>query len=175
MIGDAVRRSPTLKFQTCLPVLASRPTMFPSSSPVNTMPPAFETAPAHMLPIPVMGYSHTRAPVFGLMARRNTCPPSSVAPPPEKFFIGTGFCAELVYMPHCSSVITYSSPVPGLYVWLIQLVAPFTLGQTQLPSGVGSLPGTLIGRPLASTPLAQVMLSISLVARRNSPVTRSSK
>src|SRR5437016_1434229 len=174
MIGDAVSLSPTLKFQRCFPVLASTATMFPSSSPENTTPPALETAPAHMLPIPVIGYSHTRLPVFGSSARRNTWPPSSVAPPPEKFFIGTGFCAELVYMPHCSSVITYRSPVPGLYVWLIQLVAPFTLGQTQLPWGVGSFPGTTIGRPLASMPVAQVTLSISLVPRRNSPVTRSS-
>ena len=47
---------------------------------------------------------------------QETWPPSSVAPPPAKFFIGTGFCDELVYMPHCSSVMTYSSPVPGLYV-----------------------------------------------------------
>src|SRR5690349_24237045 len=174
MIGDAVSRSPTLKFQTCFPVLASSATKFPSSSPVNTMPPPFDTAPAHMLPIPVIGYSHTRSPVLGFSARNNTCPPCSVAPPPEKFFIGTGFCAELTYMPHCSRVMTYNSPVPGLYVWLIQLVAPLTLGQTQLPVGVGSFPGTTIGRPLASMPLAQVTLSISLVARRNSPVVRSS-
>src|SRR5690349_1537171 len=174
MIGDAVSLSPTLKFQRCFPVLASSPTTFPSSSPANTTPPAFETAPAHMLPIPVMGYSQARSPVFGSIARRRTWPPSSVAPPPAKFLFGTGFCDELVYMPHCSSVITYSSPVPGLYVWLIQLVAPFTLGQTQFPAGVGSVPGTLIGRPFASIPLAQVTLSMSLVARRNSPVARSS-
>src|SRR5947207_15284801 len=149
MIGDAVSLSPALKFQRCFPVLASSAKTLPSSSPANTTPPALETAPAHMLPIPVMGYSQTRSPVFGLSARKSTWPPSSVAPPPEKFFIGTGFCAELVYMPHCSSVMTYSSPVPGLYVSLIQLVAPFTLGHTQLPWGVGSLPRTTMGRPLA--------------------------
>src|SRR3954454_19407188 len=116
MIGDAVSLSPILKFQTCFPVLASSAKTFPSSSPENTTPPALETAPAHMLPMPVMGYSHARSPVFGLSARKNTCPPSSVAPPPEKFFIGTGFCDELVYMPHCSSLMTYNRPAPGLYV-----------------------------------------------------------
>ena len=46
--------------------------------------------------------------------------------------------------------------MPGLYVWLIQLVAPFTLGQTQLPWGVGSFPGTTMGRPLASMPVAHI-------------------
>ena len=55
----------------------------------------------------------------------------------------------------------------------IQFVAPFTLGQTHFPSGDGSIPGIKTGTPLSSIPLAQVTLSISFVARRNSPVFRS--
>src|SRR5256885_2374017 len=104
MMGGAEKLSPPVEIQRCFPGLASTATIFPSSSPENTTPPALETAPAHMLPIPVIGYSHTRLPVFGSKARRSTCPPSSVAPPPEKFFMGTGFCEELVYIPHWSSV-----------------------------------------------------------------------
>src|SRR5262245_66692347 len=106
MIGEAVSLSPALKFQRCFPVLASSAKTLPSSSPANTTLPALETAPAHMLPIPVMGYSHARSPVFGFSARKSTWPPSSVAQPPEKFFIGTGFCDELVYSHHFSNYMT---------------------------------------------------------------------
>jgi hypothetical protein len=45
------------------------------------------------------------------------------------------------------------------------LVAPFTLGQIQRPSALGSIFGSSMGRPLASMPLAQVTLSISGVAQ----------
>src|SRR5215471_14819187 len=113
-MGDAVRPSPMLNCHNAWPVLALSATRWPSSSPENTTPPAVETVPVHMRPYPVIGYSQARLPVFGSMARRITCPPSSVAPPPAKFFIGVGSLEELVNRPHCSKVRTYSRPVFGL-------------------------------------------------------------
>src|SRR3989442_8084940 len=140
-------------------------------------PPAVDTVPAHDSAGPVIGYSHLRSPVLGSKARRKNCPRSAgfgPAPPPEKFFFGSGSFDELVKMSHCSSVTTYSSPVAGLNDGDIQFVAPRTPGQARFPFGVGSLPGTRIGRPLASMPEAQSSFSTRRVALRYSPVTRSS-
>src|SRR5437867_11372993 len=75
--------------QRRLPVLASSATRWPSSPPVTTTPPAVDTVPDQMPPKPVIGYSHARLPVFGSLALRITCPPSSVAAPLGNFFIGT--------------------------------------------------------------------------------------
>src|SRR5205823_320116 len=169
--------SPVWKCHRCFPFRPSSATKCPSSSPKNTNPPAVDTVPAHESALPVMGYSHLRSPVFGSNARRKNCPTScglGPAPPPEKFPFGVGSLEELVYTSHCSRVTTYSRPMSGLKDGDIQLVAPCTPGQTRLPVGVGSLPGTRIGRPFASIPDAQSNFSTSRVAFRYSPVTRSS-
>ena len=92
------------------------------------------------------------------------------APPPAKFFFGSGRFAELVKMSHCSSVTTYNSLVSGLNDGDIQLVAPRTPGHTRLPVGVGSLPGIWIGLPFLSIPVAQSSLSTSFDEERYSPV-----
>src|SRR5690349_4124979 len=98
-MGDAVRVSPISKCQSPLPSRASTATRLPSSSPKKITPPEVDTVPAHISPGPVIGYSHLRWPVFGSKARRKNCPTSEgfgPAPPPEKFFFGSGSLEELV-------------------------------------------------------------------------------
>ena len=93
--------------------LASSANKLPSSSPANTTPPALETAPPTCcrsrswdIPRPVRRFSdRARARALARPLRWRRRPRNSSS---------AGFCDELVYMPHCSSVITYSSPVPGL-------------------------------------------------------------
>src|SRR5262249_1769636 len=123
VIGDAVSPSPIWKCQRCFPFLPSTPTRWPSSSPKKTTPPAVLTFPAQDSAGPVIGYSQTRLPVSGSKARRKNWPSSvgfGPAPPPEKFFFGSGSLEELVNISHCSSVITCSRPVAELNEGAIQ-------------------------------------------------------
>jgi hypothetical protein len=55
-----------------------------------------------------------------------------------------------------------------------QFDAPSSDGQTRLPSRVGSMFGTTIGRPSAVRPLAQVTFFAYCFPKRNVPVVRSS-
>src|SRR5215472_7210327 len=99
-MGDAVRLSPIEKCQRCSPVRASTATSCPWSSPKKTTPPAVETVPDQASAVGVTtGYSHFLEPVFGSKARKKNWPTSDglgPAPPPEKFFFGSGSIDELV-------------------------------------------------------------------------------
>ena len=58
------------KCQSTSPVRASNATSAPSSSPVNTRPPAVETVPAHIVAGPVILYSQRISPVTESSARK---------------------------------------------------------------------------------------------------------
>ena len=64
--------------------------------------------------------------------------------------------------------------MPGELFVEYQLAAPCAEGQILVPSFDGTCPGTSVGRPLRSIPLAQVRFFTNGVAERNVPSVRSS-
>src|SRR5260370_4112544 len=67
VIGEEYTDAPHWKCQSALPVAASSVMKFPSASPVNTIPPAVESTPAHVRD--GCFHSHFIFPLFGSTAR----------------------------------------------------------------------------------------------------------
>src|SRR6185312_6162584 len=158
-----------------LPLFSSSARSWPSALAAKIMPPAGPRRPDDN-PTRAMGNFHTILPVLASIASMPWSGATGAGPAPAPrhrnslpFSYVTG---ALWAKPWAETYSRTKRPFLASYVGAWKLVPP-TAGNTVTPFGVAMVAGSMIGRPLASKPLFQLVRTNGL-AQRNWPLVPSS-